>query len=64
MQEDFDKWFYEVEGHSTRAERFLDDTIWYLVDKNKHNFLMKNWLQEAFNQGVIAEQKRIAEEGN
>ena len=63
MQEDFDNWFYEVEGYSTRAERFFGDVQWY-INKDNHDVLMKNWLQEAFNQGVIAAQKRIAEEGN
>lgn len=62
MQEDFDKWFHALGSYSLRSERFYEDIA--ISDLTKRSTIACRWLEEAFNQGVIAAQRRIAEEGN
>jgi len=61
MNNDFNDWFHFLESYSLRSERFYKDiSTPDLVQRSK---IACGWLQEAFDQGVIAGQKRIVEEG-
>jgi len=62
MNNDFNDWFHALESYSLRSERFYEDISTH--DLVKRSKIACGWLQEAFDQGVIAGQKRIAEEGN
>jgi hypothetical protein len=44
--DNFERWFNELEGYSTRAERFWEDLEF---DDPQ---LIKDWLRAAYNQGI------------
>jgi hypothetical protein len=43
----FEEWFYEMETHSTRSDRFYED----LESISFPVFRAKAWLEAAYNQG-------------
>lgn len=49
MQEQFDKWFNELEGFSFRSERAIDD-LFYASETNNVE-MIKQWLYAAFEAG-------------
>jgi hypothetical protein len=43
----FEEWFYDLEAHSTRSERFYEE----LAVPPNLAFRAKAWLEAAYNQG-------------
>ena len=55
MEEEFDDWFYELEGYSFRSERFCDD-----LERGDPREMIK-WLQTAYEMGYNAGQQHNGE---
>lgn len=52
MQEQFDEWFYELEGYAFRSERLIDDL--YYAAETKDVSMMISWIKSAFEEGYKA----------
>lgn len=49
MQEQFNEWFYELEGYAFRSERLIDDL--YYAAETKDVSMIINWIKAAFEEG-------------
>lgn len=49
MNDEFEKWFYELEVYSFRSERFWDDFEY--ASKSGDTKVIVKWLQTAFEMG-------------
>ena len=52
INEAFEKFFHELEGHSLRSERFYDDCE--ISDEQNRHRIMTLWAKELFNAGARA----------
>jgi len=52
INEAFENYFHELEGHSLRAERFYDDAE--ILPIERRQLLLKTWLEAAFLEGAKA----------